>query len=302
MGKGKTSTSTSKTKKVLAPGIVKGKYTHAKLASRQRKLGRGLRTGIGAFHKHILKNPTGHKDGFLLKVLANQDILKDNKKFGPQFRRLMPYHDELLSTASVHEVTGGLLEAAAANPFKPAEQAAANTLFDTMSRVRIPTKYVGYNLGGKDFMQHPTAPGSGYFADSDQTESAQAHSMHDLYRRGRATEAMEAAKSAGGNVPDVVHAGIREAIAYTLNEMAAPVTASDVQPHAKKGGAPATAQMEQVIAREKLKKAFVLLGGTQEANDAANPLDPARPWSHRRGLLKRTVSAARLPAMMVPNP
>lgn len=295
-----TKLAAKKSKGPAIPGIAKGKYTHAKLATRQRKLGRVLRTGLTHLHKPIITGKSDIKSDFLLKILADQSIIKDNKKFGQQFRQLQPDHDELLSTASVREVTGGILDAAAANPFNPAEQANANAVFNTMSRVRVPTKYVGYNLGGGDAMQHPTAPGTGYFTESDQTASA--HAMHDLYRRGRATEAMEAAKGAGGNVNDVVHAGIREAIAYTLNEMAAPVTANDVQPHARLGAAPQPTQMEQVVAREKLKRAFVMLGGTQEANDAANPVDPARPWSHRRGQLKRSVSAARLPSFMVPNP
>lgn len=269
-----------------------GKRSHRALNSELRALGAALRYPLVALGKHALKPLTvagKAKPDFFLQIKASKAITSE--RFGRDYRDLLKRHDELLSTSSVRELMLGVLTAK--KPLSGPELEAFNRLFNLVSDVRLPTNFSGYALSASDKMQHPTAPGTGYFADSTKTMSR--HNELDRQRKQHVTDEMQDALKKPDATPDsVIGAGLRAAIAFTLNEFTAPITASDVRPHALRGKAKEAELDEQVRARETVKSWFVKLGGEQESDGGKSAADRRRrPWGPRRGQNKRSVSPPR---------
>ena len=228
----------------------------------------------------MLTNPKPHRPDFFLEILKSSKMARISPaKFGTSYRLRWDAQDELLSTSSVRELMMSVVEKHHIQPLSADEIQRVNKVFNNISRVRLPTRFSGYALSSTDKMQHPTESGQGYFADSAKT--MQRHYELDLQRKARVFEAMEEAlKQPKCSFESVMYAGLREAIAFTLNDFTAPITAKDVNPFALKGRtASKTEQDEQVLSREKIKGYFVLLGGRQESGQ----VDPARPWRDRPG-------------------
>ncbi|HEV7228020.1 hypothetical protein [Brevundimonas sp.] len=199
------------------------------------------------------------RDAFKSKP-SDRMVLLD--RFGGKYRRLAPRNDELISTASVRSMLGGMLKA----KLSASAQENLSEVLDEISSVRLPTIYVGFATKGKK-MQHPTIRKQAVFADPHGTGSA--HAAYDLARRTEVSNAIDAELKANpGNARSAVRAGLRAAISFTLNEMAAPPTASDVRPYLWKPIS--DAKGKQVVAqRETLKAIYVKLGGVQETDVAS---------------------------------
>ena len=172
-----------------------------------------------------------------------------------------------------------------------------NRILNNISRIRMPTAIVGYATSNPfDRMQHPTNALGAFFADPGMTASA--HSQHDVARKARFLDAVddEIKSNPHWTFESAINAGAREAIAYTLKEMAAPITAADVRPHALAAASPAPQLTEAVRQREGMKSYFTQLGGAQEP---ADPLEVtaddrlSRRWTQRRGTGARSVSPSR---------
>lgn len=235
---------------------------------------------------------------YLEKILADLDAGRKPFKsdtFGGMYRGLWKEQDELFSTSTARELLQGIL-AHTGTSLDAGVQRRLVELMDDFSKVRMPTKYVGFALS-TDRMQHPTNKEEAMFADPGKT--ARRHSELDRRRRWAVVEDMKAAVGETGWTPETVaQAGIRAAIAFTLNEMAAPIIASNVRPHALAGGKAGTAysddEIRQVQAREHLKKIYVGLGGKQDAlpADADEEEERGRAWT-RQGKRASSVSPAR---------
>ncbi len=270
--------------------------THAEMSRRFRAVGRvGGRRATGRRLKIRLREPEGHRADVFKRILADVDQRKlDARRFGVTYRAALGGHDELVSTASVRELIAGAVEAGGGHGLTAAQVDEVNAVFDNVSRIRLPTAAVGYALSLTERMQHPTAPGTGWFAESASTASE--HARHDRARRSVALDAAEEAlRRPGATFEDVAAAASRAAIAYTLNEMAAPITARDVKPFSLRAGVPDDQLKDAVRTRESMKDVFVRLGGTQEPDDPGETMRGRlqRPWGQRRGQGLRSVSPPR---------
>lgn len=275
------------------------KRSHFELTKALRGVGKTM--GVRRVYKkrkvrlRVKPNPE-HKDDFFRAIFEKYgtlDIKKlKNTSFGGRYRKIWDAQDELLSTSSVRELMKGVLEAHQQSALSDKAIENLNTVFNNISRVRIPTKYSGYAIKGEK-MQHPTAAGEGYFAEASAT--SRQHSEMDRARRQAVTEEMEAEiKKKGATLESIANAGLRRAITFTLNEFTAPLSASDVQPYAKKGKAPKSKIDEQLQTREYLKAVAVNLGATQESDNGASAATRrGRSWTRRRNKGKRDVSPPR---------
>jgi hypothetical protein len=227
------------------------------------------------------------------------DILNDYKKknsistkiFGTKYRRYWDKQDELFSTSSVRELMLGVLEKYQIT-MTPQQIKSINEVFNIISRVRIRTCNSGYALSKTDKMQHPTAKGSGIFADSSETMSR--HNELDLARKEFVVKAMqEEVNNGSASFVTIALAGLRASIAFTLNEFTAPITAEDVHPFAIKGKKLTRSEKDsQLMECEMAKHIFIQLGGKQDIGK----VDRGRNWGTlRKGKKLRTVSPPRLP-------
>jgi hypothetical protein len=202
--------------------------------------------------------------------------------------------DELVSTSSARDLLKGILDNTSTS-LNSQPQERLIELMDDISKIRMPTKFVGYALSSTDRMQHPTNKAEAMFEDPGKT--ARRHSELDRRRRQAVVEGMEAELEGNWTPESVASAGIRAAIAFTLNEMAAPIIAANVRPHALAGGGDGNDYTEdeiaQVQAREHMKAIYVGLGGTQDPTPAGMDKNAqrGRPWNRRGGA--RSVSPAR---------
>jgi hypothetical protein len=266
-----------------------GRLSHAALNRRFRAAGGALRGRLTGKTTQLLPNPPGHISDFFLRIRADKTgELLTVKGFGSYFRKLMDEHDELVSTSSMRELIAGVIDKSGSKPLTAGEEGEINEILNSLSRVRQPTRYVGFALSPHNRMQHPTRAGAGYFADAAQTMSA--HNALDRERKQAVLEEMEAEiGKAGATAASIAKAGARRAISFTLNEMQAPITAADIKPHALKGGAAQTDLAAQLHAREDMKDALAALGGTVEPGLP----DPARGWAQRMGKGLRSASPLR---------
>lgn len=237
-----------------------GPFRHSGLNRRFHALGFKARRSLPKGYL-ALSDPPGHRSDVALRFIAQNSALA--KHFPPAYRRSMPRHDEILSTASVREILSGVLAAHGQQPLGKAEIDAVNSAVNDLSRVRMRTGHVGFAFASKS-MQHPTSPAEAVFANPLQTSAA--HARHDLMRRKAAVEEAEAEiKKPDANIVSVTRAALRGAIQYTLNEMTAAASASDVVPFARVTSA--ERRMAQVADRERLKDALLAVGGQVEPDD-----------------------------------
>jgi len=202
-----------------------------------------------------------------LDSLRSGETLKDDKQFNDSFRRLGPGMDEFFSTSTMRKFAEGLLGTSDWSDLSKQEQAYVNGLVDLLSAIRAPTEYVGFTLDTEK-MQHPTSRESAYFEDPYLTASK--HAELDKERRLYVQAAADAAVKKGENARGIVVAAAKGAIEFTLNSMAAPITAENVQPFSKLASLEATDPklIEQVDWREYMKKFYVdvLSGGLRDAD------------------------------------
>lgn len=253
------------------------KVTHTSLESRIYSVSRDIidRSSNSTPRTSKIPIPFGHKKGSV-RVIMQKSIRSSKKKFGSDYRRLQDSHDELVSTSTVREMMTAVTDTMESKNLSRDKIGELDSLFDEISRVRLPTRFSGYSLQD-DRMQHPTGGGKGYFADPKAT--AARHYELDLKRKEAVVTAMEEeAKKAGATGTDIVHAGIREAIVFTLNEFTAPITAADVKPFSRVSNVPDSQLQSQVEAREQLKEIVKKVGGTVEKG----PKGMSRPWASRR--------------------
>lgn len=275
--------------------------THRRMDPAFRELARTTAPrSTGRASKEQLRDPVGHKNDMFKQILELDRLSKDLRKiFGETYRRALAGHDEILSTSSVRELMVGVLEAHKASPLSGAQLTEINALFNDVSRVRLPTWMVGYAVSSKLVMQHPSPAGAGAFAEGSQT--ATAHSRDDRMRRNVALQAAkEEAAKPGATLVEVVRAALRAAIAYTLNDMMAPATARDVEPHILQRTTKAQRD-EQARAREAvLKGALVRLGGQVEDSAEGGTFEEARGrgWRERQGKNLRSGSPVRFPPQL----
>jgi hypothetical protein len=281
--------------------------THAELSRGFRILGAaGARRATGRRVLVRVPEPLGHRGDIFERIVAEALTRKVTaKRFNAVYRAALDAHDEVLSTSSVREMVFGSLEEHTKRPLSAKQIGEINEVIDNVSRARLPTNYVGYSVSKTERMQHPTSPGAGLFAESSETASG--HAMHDRARRSSALDAAggELRKNPSATYEQLARAATRAAIAYTLNDMAAPATAEDVKPFSRVASRPDSALTKSVQAREDLKAAFVKLGGVQEVEaPGATPQSRlSRRWAQRRGAKLRTVSPPRLPrSALTPTP
>ena len=92
------------------------------------------------------------------------------------------------------------------------------------------------------------------------------HSRRDAERKKYVLDAMQKAVDAKGELADILRAGLKAGIEFTLNYFTAPITASNVFSFSKKKNAKASDKevKEQLEGRERMKKRYVELGGNLE--------------------------------------
>lgn len=268
--------------------------THTQMGKRFRAVGRASAHLVGMTPFVPLKNPKGHKNDLFKEIVQQVGGVKKfaSKSFGARYRKRLDRHDELVSTSSIRDLIAGILDEHFNKKFSPGQIADIGKVLDNLSRIRMPTEFVGYATAS-EVMQHPTSPGTGYFAEARKTASA--HSLHDRRRREVVLQAMEEELQKKGDLQSIACAGARAAIGYTLNDMAAPVTADDVKPFSRKKAVPNEKLGAQIESRETMKDILVKLGGAQEANAAGESHADrlSRPWATRRGKNLRAASPSR---------
>lgn len=250
--------------------------SHAEMDKKFKEIGRQIFKKAGTIRKiTLLPAEKDYKTDAIREFLADSTKVNNKKRFGPAYRKIQDAQDELLSTSAARELISGVLDG---QTLTKQEQENLEKLFENVSRIRFPTRYSGFARQG-DVMQHPTAKGTGFFAESSQTMKR--HNELDLQRKQEVAQAMtDELKNPKATADSIVKAGLRAAIKITLNVFTAPVTASDVQRHANVTGRTWAELRQQVMAREKLKKIFVLLGGDQKASQDTRM---ERPWGCRGG-------------------
>lgn len=274
-----------------------GKVNHPSLNTMAREFGRLASHRVPKGGVFRLKNPPAHRENYFADLIEELNKTKADAitagKFNDRYRELLDHHDELVSTSTIREIVFGILEGHKKKPLSADEVAEVDRVLDNVSRIRLPTELVGYSTSAES-MQHPTSPGAGYFANDHDTRAK--HYQHDLARKCRFLDAVdhEIKTNQHWTLESAINAGVREAIAYTLNEMAAPITAADIKPHSLKKNVLDAELTPDVRLREDMKTHFVALGGLQESSKGPPRLN--RPWTQRRGNALRSVSPPRFPA------
>jgi hypothetical protein len=243
---------------------------------------------VAHLHKKsaLASNTKAHQLFRNLLAARLQDRPRVISSFPRKYRAIASHQDELVSTASVRSLVQGVLES---NPGLQTQEVMTD-LLSQISDVRLPTKMVGFALKGSR-MQHPTGKGA-LFGPPKGTGSR--HALLDLRRRATVESALKESQTSGENAQETVHAGIRAAIAFTLNEMASPPTASDIEPNLPRKLTSAE-QTNANMLRESLKARFVALGGTQEVDTVSTTPDEqrGRRWRTNRSRSDRSVSPTR---------
>ena len=259
--------------------------SHAELDKKFREIGQQILKRSGKIRKiTLLPAEKDYKTGEIRGFLADSTRVNNKKRFGPAYRKIQDAQDELLSTSAARELMSGALDG---QTLTNQQRENLEKLFENISRVRFSTRHSGFATKNK-VMQHPTGKGTGIFAQSSQTMKL--HNELDLQRKQEVAHAMTIeSNNPKATADSIVRAGLRAAIAITLNVFTAPVTASDVQPYANVTGMTRAELRQQVMAREKLKKIFVLIGGFQEAGQDTRM---ERPWNYRGGF--RSASPPRM--------
>lgn len=267
-----------------------GKFRHSDLNTQFHAIGLRTRRLVPKGYKALF-DPAGHKSDLFVRVLAYPSQGRAfAKSFNSAYRRSLPSHDEVLSTASVREIVSGVLAAHAQQPLAQDEIDAVNSAINDVSRVRMRTAHVGYAFSATDIMQHPSPISEAVFANPRLT--AASHAVHDLMRRQAAAEEAKAeSHKPGANIVSVTRAALRGAVLYTLNEMTVAASASDVKPFVRNRSS--ASQMEQVVDRERLKDVLLEVGGQVEPADP-NETTTAQRLSRRSRTTRGKRSASPL--------
>lgn len=250
-------------KKASSISIFKRKpYTYTKKSHKElnkgfNDLGKALRARK---LKQVIKNNfklANHKDNFFTEEAAKVQSGKfEIGRFETKYRARLPGHDELFSTSSVREFLNGMIGDHHITPLSKTEVDSINSIIDFVSNVRFPTEYTGYALSGSDFLQHPTKSAKGIFHISQGS-----HSELDLERKSAVLKAMtDAAEYNTSTIEDIVKAGVKESIRFTLNVFSAPVTADNVSKFTRGRQRTSAMDQKQVDMREVIKNYGITLG------------------------------------------
>jgi hypothetical protein len=211
--------------------------------------------------------------------------LKTDKQINGAYRRAWKAMDELFSTALTREFTKGYFEGP--KPPSASEIRQLGELLDLVSTLRMTTGFSGY--ARKDgVMQHPASIVTQLFGDWKATASK--HSEMDKARRDYVETAMEGAVNDGGTAHDIIIAGAKAAIEFTLNYFTAPITAANVFKYSQRALMSAKArtadQVEgrQLAERERLKRIYEELGGNLRGLAAPETASESRGRDWQQGL------------------
>lgn len=230
-----------------------------------------------AFHKDM-------RTEFFKRAFDSKGKLVKNSTFGSRFRSTYDAQDELLSTASVRHFIQGLMDGRTKDDLSKEEKKLYNTIVDVCSSLRIETRYSGFSTA-KAVMQHPTAPGTGFFSKKGVEGK---HSSLDSARVKYVGDALEQSSERGDSIEEQARVMLRAAIEFSLNYFTAPVTASNVHPFSTKKSLKVTSKslLNQIAARERMKEIYVKLGKplreleSQDGKTVEEPEDESliRPW------------------------
>lgn len=186
--------------------------------------------------------------------------LKPDRSINSAFRRSWPSQDELFSTALTREVVKGIFENAGGS-LNAQEVEYLEQLVDMVSALRISTHLSGFSTRDR-VMQHPANRGRAFFEDPYNTASL--HSRMDSARRDYVQNAMTEVEAANGSAVEIIRAGARAAIEFTLNYFTAPVTADNVFGFSRRSLTAISDRQNQrqLAERERLKPIYERLGGT----------------------------------------
>ncbi|WP_261300136.1 hypothetical protein [Sphingomonas alpina] len=223
-----------------------------------------------------LPRPAEMKVDFLDRALdATGKVLATNK-FGAPYRAAWDAQDELFSTASTRNFIEGLLDGLPRNQIDDAVWARWSKMVDTISTLRVPTKFSGFSTDAAP-MQHPTAAGVGYFSAA---KTASKHSNYDNTRVKYIAYKLELAETAGESLEEQLFVAMRASLEFSLNYFTAPVTASNVKLHSTKAAVDSAdpSLQEQLESRERIKDIYVKLGGTLRELPPATTETPEQSW------------------------
>lgn len=247
-------------------------------------------------------NPRGGQKASLDKLQYTKSRKpRSTRSFNRTYRGFNKRTDELVSTSSIRGLVEGMLEKAGYGKAKNA--AFHKTKFDTdidaivkfFSQIRVPTEFVGYSFFD-EAMQHPTRRSHAVFTDPKGSESSSLHYYADLDRRSYINDAFDQEIAKGSDLIDIILAGARAAIEFTLNDMMAPLRARNVFNHTKLYKSSLSRKIEADIAdnqmawREWLKHVYIthLKGKLQARPPGETPQRSLkRRWPKNKGKRRR---------------
>lgn len=200
-------------------------------------------------------------DVALRLVDSQKPRLVPRKTAARRYRAALKGSDELFSTATTLDFMEGILKTPG---FTNALVQRVSPWMDILSSLRIPTEDSGFATL-TEIMQHPANRQKAQFADPYKT--AATHSKMDTARVDYILRAMERAQANNASGDQVLLAGGRAAIEFTLNHFTAPITASNVKSLSLRAKNPVSDRelMDQVANRELMKTTYEELGGTLRA-------------------------------------
>ncbi|QPF82759.1 hypothetical protein IC762_23830 [Bradyrhizobium genosp. L] len=240
------------------------RVSHSVLNRRAKELGLRARVKFATFSGlSFNKSNAKLRTNVMKNLIAQAAKSKSANPIGSNFPRIwrdaLPAHDELVSTSFMREFLAGFFTKSD-SPLTDDQKALINNVVDQMSDIRLPTKFSGFATANK-VMQHPTSRAEAFFADPYKTASL--HSAMDSSRKTYVTRAMERVVTNGGTFKEMIEAGLRAGIEFTLNYFTAPVTARNVFNFSLRNNTVLTDRenLEQVEARERMKDAYEQLSG-----------------------------------------
>ena len=167
--------------------------------------------------------------GYMKKMQGTTSL---TKKSGIRiFRTMQKKQDEFVSSSASNQIALGMLSSGTTKT--AAQQQALENIMDQNSGLRAQTQEVvtAAKVGGILIKsQHP--PG-GFMGRSTGALASQA-SNRDRKRKSLLIDAIKNSAAKGGSLQSQVNAGAVAVTSYTMDEMFAPVTASNILPHTEK--------------------------------------------------------------------
>jgi hypothetical protein len=251
-------------------GKVSGKKTERD--EEAAKIGRDVKRRLDPAAEAVKVADTafGPRTSAFPTFMAGPWELKADEKINRAFRGVWRGMDELFSTALMREMVKGIVEG---EPPTPEQHKHLCDLIDLASTARMSTHFSGFATEGRK-MQHPANREKAIFADPYETASL--HSEMDTARREYVQRKMAAVKKKGGDAEDIIKAGVRAAIEFTLNYFTAPITAENVFKYSRRGAGGNSIFSKddqlQLAEREKLKRLYESIGGTLRKGTEEDPL------------------------------